>query len=98
MDKEEFERKYVNLKILKSIQDYLKPDKETSTAVYPIRVPDELLYQILKLQGAENADKLIHHIFELGLSMWSERRYSEVFGSEKELEGFIELLKKKNKE
>ncbi|MFP3927811.1 MAG: hypothetical protein ACLFUP_02820 [Desulfobacteraceae bacterium] len=93
MDEQEFKRKYVNLRILKSIQEYLKPDKETPTAVYPIRVPDELLYQVAKLQGAENADKLIHHIFELGLGVWSERQYSEVFGSEKNLEEFIELVK-----
>jgi hypothetical protein len=98
MNKEEFNRKYVNLRILKSIQDYLKPDIDSPKAVYPIRVPDELLYQVAKLQGAENADKLIHHIFELGLSLWSERQYAEVFGSESELEDFIKLLKKSNKE
>ena len=98
MNDEEFNRKYVNLRILKSIQDYLKPDAESPTAVYPIRVPDELLYQVAKIQGAENADKLIHHIFELGLSVWSERQYAEVFGSENELEAFIKLLKKRNKD
>jgi hypothetical protein len=96
MNEEEFQRKYVNLRILKSIQDYLKPDKETSTAVYPIKVPDELLYQVAKLQGAENADRLIHHIFELGLSVWSERQYNEIFGTEEELEAFIDLVKKRN--
>ncbi len=98
MDEQEFRKKYVNLRILKSIQEYLKPDKETSTAVYPIRVPDELLYQVVKLQGPENADKLIHHIFELGLGVWSEKQYSEVFGSEKDLEQFIELVKERDGE
>lgn len=98
MNEEEYKRKYVNLRILKDIQDYIKPLKTASTSVYPIRVPNELLYQTVQLQGAESADRLIHHIFELGLSVWSERRYSEVFGSEKELEEFIELVKKRNRE
>lgn len=98
MNEEEYKRKYINLRILKDIQDYIKPLKTSSTSVYPIRVPNELLYQTVQLQGAENADRLIHHIFELGLSVWSERQYSEVFGSEKELEDFIELVKKRNKE
>ncbi len=96
MNEEEYNRKYVNLRILKSIQDYLKPDSEPATALHPIKVPNELLYQTVQGQGAENADRLIHHIFELGLSVWSERRYSEVFGSEQELEDFIELVKKRN--
>jgi len=98
MDEEEFNRKYVNLRILKSIQDYLKTDGTSRTAVYPIKVPEDLLYQVLKLQGAENADGLIHHIFKLGLSLWSEKSYSDVFGSEQSLETFIELVKKRNKE
>ncbi len=98
MNEEEYNRKYVNLKILKNIQDYFKPDERSPTAVYPIKVPSELLYQTVQLQGPEKADRLIHHIFELGLSVWSERRYSEVFGSEQELEDFIELVKKRNRD
>jgi hypothetical protein len=98
MNEKEFNRKVVHLRILKDIQEYLKPGSETSTAVYPINVPNELLYQTVKLQGAENADRLIHHIFELGLSVWSERQYSEVFGSEKALEDFIQQVKDRNKE
>jgi hypothetical protein len=99
MDEEEYKGKYINLRILKSIQEYLKKNGTSSaTAVYPIRVPDELLYQVLKLEGAENADKLIHDIFELGLTLWSEQLYDDVFGSERNLEEFIEIVKKRNRE
>jgi hypothetical protein len=99
MDEAEYKGKYINLRILKSIQEYLKKNGTTfSTAVYPIRVPDELLYQVLKLEGAENADNLIHDIFELGLTLWSEQLYDDVFGSEQNLEEFIELVKKRNRE
>ena len=98
MDEAEYKGKYINLRILKSIQEYLKKNGSTSsTAVYPIKVPDELLYQVLKLEGPENADKLIHDIFELGLTIWSEQLYDDVFGSEQNLEEFIELVKKRNK-
>jgi len=98
MDETEYKGKYINLRILKSIQEYLKKNGTTSsTAVYPIKVPDELLYQVLKLEGPENADKLIHDIFELGLTLWSEQLYDDVFGSEQNLEEFIELVKKRNK-
>ena len=98
MDEEEYKGKYINLKILKSVQDYLKTKGNTSAAVYPIKVPDDLLYQVLKFEGAGNADKLIHDIFELGLSLWSEQLYDDVFGSEKNLEEFIDLVKKRNRE
>jgi len=98
MDEAEYKGKYINLRILKSIQEYLKKNGTTSsTAVYPIKVPDELLYQVLKLEGPENADKLIHEIFELGLTLWSEQLYDDVFGSEQNLEEFIELVKKRNR-
>jgi hypothetical protein len=96
MDEEEYNKKYANLRILKSIQAYLKDQKNATTAVYPIKVPDDLLYQVLKLQGPETADKLINHIFELGLNIWSDNLYDNVFGSEKSLEDFIELVKNKN--
>ena len=98
MDEEEYKRKYANLRVLKSVQDYLKTDSTTPNAVYPIRVPDDLLYQVLKLQGAENADKLVHHIFKLGLTFWSKKLFNDEFGSEQSLENFIKLVKKRNSE
>ncbi len=96
MNEEEYDRKFTNLRILKSIQEYLKSKDEASTAVYPIKVPDDLLYQVLKTQGAENADKLIHRIFEMCLTIWSEQLYHEAFGSKEKLENFIELVKGKS--
>ena len=87
-----------NLRILKSIQAYLKDGEDAPVAVYPIKVPDDLLYQIVKLQGADTADKLINHIFRLGLTYWSDNLYTNVFGSEKDLEDFIELVKERNKQ
>lgn len=98
MEDEEYNRKYVDLRILKSIQEYMKSEGSSSTAVYPINVPDDLLYQAVKLQGPENADKLIHHIFKLGLTLWSEKLYNDAFGSQEDLEKFIELVKKRVKE
>ncbi len=98
MDEKEYKSKYVNLRILKSIQEYLKSGDTAPTAVYPIRVPDDLLYQVVKAQGTENADQLIHHIFELGLKIWSEKLYHEAFGSQENLEEFIELVKRRTKE
>jgi len=98
MDEEEYNNKYIHLRILKSVQEYLKSDENEHTAVYPIRVPDELLYQTLKSTGAKNADILIHYIFRLGLSIWSEKQYNAVFGSQQSLEEFIELVKRHNRE
>lgn len=98
MDEEEYNRKYAHLRILKSIQEYLKSEGNSPTAVYPITVPDELLYQVLKSEGSESIDKLIHEIFKIGLNVWSERFYSEHFGSEEDLEDFIELVKKRTRE
>ena len=98
MDQEEYTNKYINLRILKSIQEYLKSDENSQTAVYPIRIPDDLLYQTLKMKGAKSADSIIHHIFKLGLSVWSEKLYNTTFGSQKSLEEFIELVKKRGKE
>ena len=98
MDEEEYTNKYLNLRILKSIQEYLKTDDNDHTAVYPIRVPDELVYQTLRLKGAKNADTIIHHIFKLGLSIWSEKVYNTVFGSQQSLEEFIEIVKKQTEE
>ena len=98
MDDEEYKNKYVNLRVLKSVQEYLRPESNSPTAVYPIKVPDDLLYQVLKLQGPEKVDTLIHHIFKVGLSIWSEELYKDAFGSEENLEDFIELVKKRNRE
>ncbi|MBW1730154.1 MAG: hypothetical protein JRH08_02070 [Deltaproteobacteria bacterium] len=98
MDEGEYKRKYANLRILKSVQEYLKDDTKAPTAVYPINVPDDLLYQILQHQGPEKADEVIHRIFKIGLTIWSEQLYKEAFGSEESLKAFIDLVKKKNKE
>jgi hypothetical protein len=98
MDEDEYRNKYVNLRILKGIQEYLKLGGDSTTALYPIEIPEDLLYQAVKLQGVENADRLIHEIFELGLTFWSEKLYHDVFGSEENLEAFIELVKKRSKE
>jgi hypothetical protein len=98
LDEEEYNRKYAHLRILKSIQEYLKSDGDSPGAVYPIGIPDELLYQVLKLEGSESLDKLIHEIFRMGLNTWSERFYNENFGSEEDLEDFIELVKKRTRE
>ena len=98
MDEEEFQKKYYHLRILKSIQEYLKADTNAAAAVYPVRVPEELLYQLVKSEGPESADQVIHKIFKAGLMAWSEKMYQEVFGSQENLETFIELLKKKGAE
>ena len=98
MDEEEYNKKYVHLRILKSVQEYLKSDSDSSKSVYPIQVPDDLLLQVLKLHGPKNADKLIHHIFKLGLTLWNEKLYDDVFGSPDALQSFIELVKKRSKE
>ncbi len=98
MNEEEYKKKYMDLRILKSVQEYLKDDSQAPTAVYPIKVPDDLLYQILKMEGPEKADEVIHQIFKMGLSIWSEQLYKEAFGSEESLKAFIELVKKRNRE
>jgi len=98
MDEEEYKKKYENLRILKSVQEYLKSESDSSASVYPIKVPDDLLLQILKAQGPKAADDLIHHIFKLGLTLWSERLYADAFGSTHALNDFIELVKKRSRE
>lgn len=97
MDEDEFTQKYAELRILKSIQEYQKSVDHSQTVVYPIRVPDDLIYQILKLEGPEELDKLIHQIFQIGLSAWSENLYHKAFGSQQRLEEFIELVKKRTR-
>ena len=98
MDEEEYQKKYADLRILKSIQEYLKSNGDSPTALYPIKVPDDLVYQVLKLQGPEKVDELIHKIFKAGLSTWSEKLYTETFGSQERLEDFIERVKNRTKE
>jgi hypothetical protein len=98
MDEEEFQKKYYHLRILKSVQEYLKADTNAAAAVYPVRVPEALLYQLVKSEGPESADQVIHKIFKAGLTAWSEKMYQDVFGSQENLETFIELLKKKKTE
>ena len=97
MDEQEYQRKYINLRILKSVQEYLKSEGKTTTAVYPINVPDDLVYQITKLQGPEGLDKLIHHIFTMGLSIWSDGLFEDVFGSQESLEAFSQLVRERSK-
>ena len=98
MDNQEYRKKYINLRILKSVQEYLKSEKDAGTAVFPIRVPEEFVYRILKSQGTESLDRLIHKIFKMGLDLWSDELYKEAFGSQEKLEAFIELVKKRNRE
>jgi hypothetical protein len=97
MDETEYNKKYSNLRILKSIQEYFKSELDASTSVYPIKVPDDLLLQSLKLQGAENADELINYIFKLGLTIWSEKLYQDEFGTTSALSSFIDVVKSRNK-
>ncbi|NCO59546.1 MAG: hypothetical protein COZ70_15245 [Deltaproteobacteria bacterium CG_4_8_14_3_um_filter_51_11] len=93
MDEQEFQKKYVDLRMLKSIQEFLKTDTDARAAVYPIKVPEDLLYQLLRSQGAEDTDNVIHHIFKLGLNVWSEQLFSSTFGNEQSLKEFIKILK-----
>ena len=97
MDEEEYNKKYTNLMILKSVQDYLKSNSDTSDSVYPIKVPDELFMQVLRLDGPEGLDRIIHYIFKLGLTLWNERLYENEFGSTDELNEFIDLVKSRIK-
>ena len=99
MNDEEYNKKFSELRVLKSIQEYQNSDSARSAALYPSRVPDELLYEALKLHGPENADNLIHHIFRLGLDLWSEEFFNNAFGTKQNLENFIELVRnRKSKE
>jgi len=98
MDEEEYSRKYAHLRILKSIQEYMVSDKDAQVGIYPIRVPDDFLYQLMKLKGAEDTDELIHHIFRVGLNLWSDKLYNDEFGSQQNLEEFIQLVKKRSRE
>ena len=63
MDDREYKDKYANLRILKSVQQYLKNEDEASPALYPIRVPEELLYQTMDREGAENSRTIIGNFF-----------------------------------
>ena len=96
MDEEEYTKKYVPLRILKSIQAYLKDGGLAHTAVYPINVPDDLLLQVLQHHGSKPVDDLIHEIFLIGLRVWAENLFMEVFGSTEDLETFVEEVKRRN--
>jgi hypothetical protein len=97
MNESEYNQKYSNLKILKSIQEYLKSETDAPASVYPIRVPDELFLQSVKSRGAENTDELINYIFKLGLTIWSEKLYQDEFGTTSALCTFIDLVKSRNR-
>ena len=98
MDDKEFRKKYVNLRVLKSSRDFLGKKTGDSKSVYPVNVPEDMMYQLLSSDGPEGLDKTMNRIFKLGLSLWSEELYKDVFGDERSLEEFIELLRMKNKE
>ncbi len=97
MDEQEYKKKYTNLMILKSVQDYLKTDSESAESVYPVKVPDELFMQVLKIDGPEGLDRIVHHIFKMGLSLWNEKLYDNEFGSPAALNEFIDLVKRREK-
>jgi hypothetical protein len=96
MDEEEYRGKYIPLRILKSVQAYLKDEGVGHAAVYPINVPEDLLLQILEHHGSKSVDDLIHEIFRIGLRIWAENLFMEVFGSTKDLEMFVEEVKRRN--
>jgi hypothetical protein len=96
MEEEEYRKKYTNLMILKSVQDYLKTDTGSSGSVFPVKIPDELFLQILRLDGPEGLDYIVHQIFKLGLSMWNERLFDKEFGSPAALNEFIDLMKRRS--
>ena len=98
MNEKEYNKKISHLRILKSVQDYLRTNSESSTSVYPIKVPDDLLLQVLRQDGPEGVDQLIHHIFNLGLKLWNEKLYDDEFGSPAALNEFINLVKRKVRE
>src|SRR5210317_1670583 len=95
MNEKEYNKKFTHLRILKSVQDYLRTNSESSTSVYPIKVPDDLLIQVLRQDGPEGVDRLIHHIFKLGLTLWNEKLYDDEFGTPAALNEFISLVKRK---
>ena len=97
MDEQEYKKKYTNLMILKSVQDYLKTDSGSSDSVYPVKFPDELFIQVLRLDGPEGLDRIIHHIFKLGLTLWNENLYDSEFGSPAALNKFINMVKRREK-
>jgi len=95
MGEAEYKRKYVILRILKSIQDYLKSPNDGEKALYPIHVPNDFLIQTLKHEGTAFTDDLIHEIFRLGLKAWADQLYAEAFGNATTLEAFIQEVKER---
>ena len=96
MEDEEYRKKHTNLMILKSVQDYLKTDTGSSVSVFPVKIPDELFMQILRLDGPEGLDYIVHQIFKLGLTLWNERLFDKEFGSPAALTEFIDLMKRRS--
>ena len=94
MKTEDYGRKYVALRILKSIQEYLKFGNHKADAIYPIHVPNDFLVQIVKHHGSQFADELINEVFQIGLKVWAERFYLEVFEGPENLEAFVEEVRK----
>ncbi len=97
MDEKEYRKRYIKLRLLKSIQDHLKNDSEESM-LYPVKVPNDMLFQLLRSKGPDSVDKLMQGIFRRGLSQWCEDLYKNEFRTEKNLEAFIKLVKERNKE
>lgn len=97
MEEEEYKKKHTNLMILKSVQDYLKTDTSSSESVFPVKIPDELFLQVLRLDGPEGLDRIIHYIFKLGLTLWNEKLFDKEFGSSEALNEFIDLMKRRAK-
>ena len=96
MDQEEYDMKYVPPRILKSVQGYLKDGDSVHTAVYPVNIPDDMLLRVLQHHGSKPLDDLIHEIFRVGLRIWAENLFVDVFGSIRHLETFIEEMKHRN--
>jgi hypothetical protein len=90
LETEDYGRKHFALRILKSIQEYLKSGNHGNSAVYPINVPNDLLVLVLKHHGTEFADELINEIFRIGVKAWAEEFYLEVFEGPENLESFVE--------
>ncbi len=98
MEEEEYRKKHTNLMILKSVQDYLKTDTTSSGSVFPVKIPDELFLQVLRLDGPEVLDRTVHYIFKLGLALWNERLFDKEFGSPAALNEFIDIMKSRIKQ
>jgi hypothetical protein len=97
METEDYSRKYAALRILKSIQEYLKGGNHKTNAIYPIYVPNDFLVQLVKNHGSQFADELINEVFQIGLKVWAEQFYLEVFEGPENLEAFVEEVRKERR-